>query len=88
MALNFSNLDSLTEGEEALRTALPPGTPRAVVEQKMRDAGAELFPQQGGVVAIWHSDTSPVKAKWIISFAFDASGKLERFGANYGLVAP
>jgi hypothetical protein len=85
--IRFEDLKSLDQGRTALAQELPQGTPRSAVEQMMRDAGASLYDENGGLLCIWEG-SGVIHGKWLVSIAFDASNRLQRLGANYGVMAP
>ena len=89
MAIDFQQIRSTDEANSIVEAHAPKGTSRAAVELLMEQSGAQLYPQEGGLICVWEANVSEiVKQKWLLSFAFDRIGRLTAYSINGGLVGP
>lgn len=89
MNLEFTRWRTPADAEQALARLLPTGTPQAEVEDMMRQAGASCVEDRGGLLcSLDQPGDGTVYVAWRISFGFDETNRLQRFGVSRGLMGP
>lgn len=87
--LRFESFENSAGAQRVIDLVLPAGTAQKVVEEAMLAAGAEVHPQDGGLLFIWEGPVAElVRKRWLVSMAFDERGRLVKYGLNHGLIAP